>query len=344
MRLCSDLSEKVYDRWLFSFRHKELLSRGTELKVKRVLGLVCLACIAWVIGIAAQPAAATDRVNGDYWTYDASATVPLWFADVAVNGMTTYTCVDQSILDIGGTSYPVNIMKISGGKSGAADFMGTQVSMTLGGYVYETQEGMGIAKSDVFTWMKTTIGTSSFPLVYRNVTEVSTTYTPAMLSGFRPSTVDAGDSWVETVTSTTTTTKWVNGTMQGSPDTRTEIPVFNFVAASSMETVTTPAGKFEALRITATASDGNSVVYWWSSDVQNFVKEDTFEAGSATPVATMVLKDYEIGSAVNLALVAAMGGIALVVALVVLVLVLLKKRKLMQYQPPQSPPPAQRRQ
>jgi len=341
MRLSSDSSEKVYGRWLFSFRYEELLSRGTELKRKRVLGLICLACIAWVIGIAAHPAAATDRVNGDYWTYDASATVPLWFGDVAVNGMTTHTCVDQSILDIGGTSYPVNIMKISGGKSGAADFMGTQVSVTLGGYVYETQEGMGIAKSDIFTWMNTTIGTSSFPLVCRNVTEVSTTYTPAMLSGFRPSTVDAGDSWVEMVASTTTTTKWVNGTMQGSPDTQTETLAFNFVAAPSMEIVTTPAGKFEALRITATASDGNSVVYWWSSEVQNFVKEDTYEAGSATPVATMVLKDYKAGSAVDFALVAAMGGIALVVALVVLALVLRKKRKAMQYQPPQSPPPAQ---
>lgn len=299
------------------------------MKVKRVLGLICLACIAWVIGVAAYPAAAADRVNGDFWTYDASAMVPVLFTNVAVNGTTTYTCVDKSAIDIGGTSYPVNVMKVSGGKSGAADFMGIQVSVTLGGYVYETQEGMGTAKSDISTWMNTTIGTSSFQLVYRNETEVSTTYTPAMLSGFSPSTVGAGDSWAETVASTTTTTKWVNGTKQGSPDVRTEILALSFVAASSMETVTTPAGKFEALRITATASDGSSVVYWWSSDVQNFVKEDTYEAGSATPVATMALKDYEIGSATNLVLVAAMGGIALAVALVVLAWVLLKKRELM---------------
>jgi len=311
------------------------------LKRKGVLGLICLACIAWVIGIAAHPAAAADRVNGDYWTYDASATVPLMFANVAVNGTTTYTCVDQSALEIEGTSYPVNVMRISGGKSGTADFMGIQVSVTLGGYIYETQDGMGIAKSDIFTWMNTTIGTSSFPLVYRNETEVLTAYTPAMLSGFRPSTVDAGDSWVETVASTTTTTKRVNGTMQGSPDTQTETLAFNFVASSSMEIVTTPAGKFESLRITATVSDGSSVVYWWSSEVQNFVKEDTYETGSATPVATMVLKDYKIGSAVNFALVAAMGGIVLVVALVVLALVMLKKRKSMRYQPPQPPPPAE---
>ena len=341
MSLSADFSEKVYGRWPFSFRHSELLSRGTKLKVRRVQGLICLACIACVIGIAVHPAAAADRVTGDYWTYNASATVPLWFADVAVSGTAAYTCVDQSTLEIGGTSYPVNIMKLSGGKSGSADFMGTQVSVTLGGYVYETQEGVGIAKSDIFTWMNTTIGSSSFPLVYRNETEVLMTYIPAMLSGFRPSTVKAGDSWTETAATTTTTTKWVNGTMQGSPDTKTEILTFNFAAAASKETVTTPAGKFDSLRITAMASDGNSVVYWWSSEVQNFVKEDTYEADSATPVATMVLKDYKIGSAVNLVLVAAMGGIVLVVALVVLALVLLKKRKAMQYQPPQSPPPAQ---
>jgi hypothetical protein len=305
-----------------------LLSRGTALKVKRVSGLICLACIAWVIGVAVHPAAAADRVNGDFWTYDASAMVPVPFTNVVVNGTTTYTCVDKSAINIGGTSYPVNVMRVSGGKSGTADFMGIRVSVTLGGYVYETQEGMGTAKSDVSTWMNTTVGTSSFQLVYRNKTEVSTTYTPAMLSGFSPSTVGAGDSWTETVASTTTTTNWVNGTKQGSPDVRTEILVLSFVAASSLEIVTTPAGKFEVLRITATASDGSSVVYWWSSDVQNFVKEDTYEAGSATPVATMVLEDYEIGSATNLVLVAAMGSIALAAALVVLAWVLLKKREL----------------
>jgi hypothetical protein len=328
MRLSPDFSEKVYGRWPFSFRHEELLTRGTALNVKRALGLISLACIALMIGVAAHPSAAADRANGDFWTYDASATVPVLLTNLAVNGTTTYTCVDRSAIDIGGTSYPVSVMKVSGGKSGSADFMGIQVSVTLSGYIYETQEGVGIAKSDILTWMNTTIGTSSFPLVYRNVTEVSTIYTPAVLSGFNPSTVGAGDSWVETVTSKTTTTKWVNGTMQGSPSTHTEILAINFAASSSMETLTTPAGKFDALRITATASDGSSVLYWWSSDLQNFVKEDTYMAGSATPMATMVLKDYRIGSAVNFVLVAAMGGIALAVALVVLALVLLKKRKL----------------
>jgi hypothetical protein len=319
-----------------------LLRRGSELKRKGVLGLICLACIAWVIGIAAHPAAAADRVNGDYWTYDASATVPLMFTNVAVNGTTTYTCVGQSALEIEGTSYPVNVMRISGGMSGSADFMGIQVSVTLGGYVYETQEGMGVAKSDVLTWTNTSIGSSSFQLVYRNETHVSTTYTPALLSGFRPTIAKAGDSWAETIASTTISTRWVNGSMQGSRDTQTETLAINYVAAPSMETVTTAAGKFEALRITATESDGSSVVYWWSSVVQNFVKKDTYEAGYATPVATMVLKDYRAGSAVDYTLVAAMGGMVLAVALVVLALVLLKKKESMRYQPPRSPPPAER--
>lgn len=300
------------------------------MKAKGVLGIVYLACIAWIIGVAAYPVAAMDRVDGDYWTYDASAAVPLLLADVVANGSTTYTCVGQSIIEIEGTSYPVNVMKISGGKSGSADFMGIHVSMTLGGYVFETREGMGIARSDVFTWMNTTIGTSSFQLVYRNETEVLTTFAPAMLSDFHPSTAKTGDSWVETVVVTATTTKWVNGTMQGSPSTQSEELTYTFVAAPSMERVTTPAGNFEALRITSTASDGSSIVYWWSSDVQNFVKQDTHAVGSATPVATMVLRDYRTGSAVDFALVAVIGGVTLAVALVVLVFVLLKKRKLAQ--------------
>ena len=318
---------------------------GSDLRARKSVGPISIVSIALVVVLAAFPAAALDRSRGDFWTY----TMSMGVSEISANGTTTYTYVDQDRITVGGTSYDVNVMKISGGASGSVDFLGFEASLTLGGYVYETQSGMALVKNDLFMWTNLTFGTGSFQIVSRAESEIQTTYSPALISGFSPSSTGPGDSWSETVTETMTTTNWVNGTMQGPPDTKTGISTYNFVVASAKEIVTTPAGKFESLKITATDIDGNSVVYWWSADAKNFVKEDTYEKGSPNPVVTLLLKDYNAGSSVSFTLIVAMGGIVLLVALVVLALVMLKMRKPLQpspgrsgmkYERPPSPPRA----
>lgn len=323
--------------------------KGDDLRMNRMMAPASVICVLLVIALAAMPAAAVNRSKGDYWTYTVSFDAMGYGASgLSTNGTLTYTCVDQDTIAIGGTSYDVNVMRISGGASGGVDFLGFEMSVTLGGFIYEIVDGMAFAKGDLFAWTNMTFGTGTFQLSSRTEIETMTTYYPPLLSGFNPSTVRLGDTWTETVESSTTTTEWINGTIQGSSAFDSGILTYTNVVASAKETVTTEAGTFEAFRITSTDSDGNSVVYWWSSKAQNFVKEDMYELGSATPVTTMVLKDYSTGSSISLALVAALGGIVLVVALVVLALVLLKKRKPLQpspyqpgmpYQPPPSPPP-----
>ncbi len=319
------------------------------MRMSRMIAPISVLCALLVMAIAAVPAAAVDRSRGDYWTYALSFDVTgFGSSGISANGTLTYTCVDQNTITIGDTSYDVNVMRVSGGASGTAGFLGFEASLTFGGFIYETVDGMALAKGDIFAWTNMTFGTGTFQLSSRTEIETLTTYYPPLLSGFNPSTVRPGDTWTETVESSTTTTEWINGTIQESSAFDSGILTYTNVVASAKETVTTEAGTFEALRITSTDSDGNSAVYWWSSKAQNFVKEDTYEQGSATPVTTMVLKDYSTGSSISLALVAALGGIVLVVALVVLALVLLKKRKPLQpspyqpgmpYQPPPSPPP-----
>jgi hypothetical protein len=312
------------------------------MRMTRMIVPISVLCALLMMAIAAVPAAAVDRSKGDYWTYAMSFDVTGFGpSGISANGTLTYTCVDQDTITIGGISHDVNVMRVSGGGSGGVDFLGFEASLTFGGYIYETLDGMALAKADMFTWTNMTFGTGAFQLSSRAEVETMTTFYPPLLSGFDPSTVQLGDTWTETVESSTTTTKWINGTIQGSSTFDTSILTYTNVVASAKETVTTEAGTFEALRITSTDSDGNSVVYWWSSKAQNFVKEDTYEQGSATPVTTMVLKDYSTGSSISLALVAALGGIVLVVALVVLALVLLKKRKSFQPGMPYPPPPSQ---
>lgn len=323
--------------------------KGDDLRMSRMMAPASVICVLLVMALAAMPAAAVNRSKGDYWTYTMSFDAMGFGAlGLNTNGTLTYTCVDQDTITIGGTSYDVNVMRISGGASGGVDYLGFEMSVTLGGYLYETLDGMALAKADMTTWTNMTFGTGTFQLSSRAEIETMTTYSPPLLSGFNPSTAEPGDIWTETVESTTTTTEWINGTMQGTPALDSGVLTYTNVVASAKETVTTEAGTFETLRITSTDSDGNSVVYWWSSKAQNFVKEDTYEQGSATPVMTVVLKNYSTGSSISLALVAALGGIVLAVALVVLALVLLKKRRPFQpspyqpgmpYPPPPTPPP-----
>jgi hypothetical protein len=304
-------------------------------------------CVLLMMALAAAPAAAVNRSNGDYWTYAMSFDVMgFGTSGINTNGTLTYTCVDQDTITLGGITSDVNVMRVSGGTSGGVGFLGFEASLTLGGYIYETVNGMALAKADMIAWTNMTFGIGTFQISSRTEIETATEYWLPLLYGFDPSKVELGDTWMETVESVTTTTEWINGTAQGTPSNDYSVLIYTNVVASAKETLTTEAGTFETLRITSTDSDGNSVVYWWSSKAQNFVKEDTYEQGSTTPVMSMVLKDYSTGSSISLALVAALGGIVLVVALVVLALVLLKKRRPFQpspYQPgmPYPPPPTQ---
>jgi len=317
--------------------------KGGRLRMITMIALTSVVCTLLMTALVAAPAAAADRSNGDYWTYTMTLDVSgMGSSGIHANGTLTYTNVGRDAVTIGGNTYDVNVMRISGGSSVGVDFLGFEASLTLGGYIYETRNGIALAKADMLTWTNLTFGTGDFQLSSKTETETTSTYSPPLLSGFNPSTVEPGDSWTETVEFSTATSKWINGTMLGTPTLDTGTLTYTNVVSSAKETVTTEAGTFETIRITSTDSDGNSVVYWWSSKAQNFVKEDTYEYGSSAPETTMVLKDYSTGSSISLALVASLGGIVLVASLVVLALVLLKKRKPFQpatYQPPPSPPP-----
>jgi hypothetical protein len=206
---------------------------------------------------------------------------------------------------------------------------------------------MAVVKDDAFMWTNISLGTGSFQLVTRSELEILSTYSPPLMKGFTPSHTAPGDSWSETVSTTTTSTMWLNGTMQGSPSTDTEQITFSFVAASSMESVTTPAGTFDTIRITATDDSGGSSVFWWSSDVANFVKQQDFSEGSSQPDVSMTLTDYNRGASPSAILFIGIGLVVALFAVIVLVVVLLMRRRPGQpipYQPgmpvpqPYAPP------
>ena len=308
-------------------------------------GVVCLIA---VMSVGVGPASAVSRVSGDFYTYSMSMDL----SGVDASGTVTYSFEGLGTISVNGQSYDVNIMKVSGAVTGSVGFLGFSASATLGGHVYETRDGMAVAKDDAFMWTNISLGTGSFQLVTRSELEISSIYSPPLMKGFTPSHTAPGDSWSETVNTTTTSTMWLNGTMQGSPSTDTEQVTFSFVAAPSMESVTTPAGTFDTIRITATDDSGDSSVFWWSSDVANFVKQQDFSEGSSQPDVSMILTDYNHGASPSAILFIGIGLAVALFAVIVLAVVLMMRRRPGQpipYQPgmpvpqpyapsPQGPP------
>jgi hypothetical protein len=137
--------------------------------------------------------------------------------------------------------------------------------------------------------------------------------------------------------------------MQGSPSTSTEEISISYVAASTIDTIVTSVGTFSSLKITATESDGDSVVYWWSPEVGNFVKQQEFSSGSSQPSVSMILTDFNrAASTSSVTLFIGIGAGVAIFAVIVLIVVLIMRRRPGQpipYQPgmpepqPYAPPP-----
>ena len=315
-----------------------------RLKTTARIGSVSVVCLLAAMSIGVVPASAVSRGSGDFYTYSMSTDIE----GVNVTGTVTYSFEWADTISVGGQSYDVNVMKISGSFSGSVDFLSFSASAELGGHAYETKDGMAIVQDDALMWFNVSFGTGLFQLVNRTKSESMSTYSPPLMSGFSPSTAGPGDSWTETIDVTTTNTTWVDGLMQGSPSTDSEQMTISFVAASSMESVVTPAGTFKTLRLTATESNGDSVVYWWSSEVGNFVKQQEFSEGSSRPNISMILTDYNHSAPTSARPFIGIGlGVALF-AVIVLVVVLMMRRRPGQpipYQPgmpapqPYAPPP-----
>jgi len=305
--------------------------------------LICALSFAVIMPATAIDARALARSSGDYWTWDVSTTSD----GVDVTGTLTFTYDGRDTLSVNGTSYEVNVMSISGALNGSTTLLGMPLVLnaTLSGTIYELRDSLATVKEDTFTWSNLTWGTGGFVVVIRTETEVMTSNSPPQLSGFEPDTSGPGDSWNEASNTTTVTTTWSNGTMQSQTTTYDRVST-SVVIASSEVSVSTPAGTFDAMRITATDADGNYEVYHYSDRVRNFVKIETYDVGSTAPSLTLQLSSYHSSKPPSsTAILLMVVGIAIAVLAIIVILVLMTRRRGRTPQPvqPQTPaqPPAQ---
>jgi len=274
---------------------------------------------------------AMDRSPGDYWAYSMVIVVPGF--DVAATGEMKYEFVSQETLTVNSAEVPVNVLRVTGAAEGSLDMIDLEAELVIEGYVYERLHGMSVVRDDLTYWTNLTWGSGafSFPINYAN--RVVSTYTPPLMSEFDPGTTPPGSTWIETTSVRTVTT---NLTDDGQSDETTSVTV-TYTIFSQLETVSTGAGDFEALRMVAAQDDGLRVVYWWSEEADVFVKEETYLEGAAEPVQTLILEDYKGSSGPDMLVFVAVGGAAAAVALVALVVVLMMRRP-RRPSPDTSPP------
>jgi hypothetical protein len=270
---------------------------------------------------ASFPSSALDRNDGDYWVYSMVVVVPGF--GVSATGTVKYEFVSRGSLTIDGVGLPVNVMRVTGSAVGGVALIDLSAAVVIEGYIYEALEDMSTVRSDLTYWTNVSWGSGDFAWPINTANRSVSTYTPPLLSGFDTGTTAPGATWTENIEVRTGYYNMTTGLVEHESASSMTI---SYSVHSEHETVSTGAGRFETLRITATESSGGRVVYWWSEEIGLFVKEDTYAEGSAQPVQTLALEDYSGKPRTDVLVFVAVGGVAMAVALVALALVLIRRR------------------
>lgn len=291
-------------------------------------------------------ASALERVDGDFWSYSVTidlssfdpselnvTEMPIDLSGIEVTGTVLYEYLGLDNITVDGTAHSVNVMAVSGDLDGSISLIGLEASVAIQGHVFETSEGMGTVKDDLTLWTNLTWGVGSFAYLKKYESRAINLYTPALMSGFDPESVVLGHSWGEVVQARTIGMNVTTGAVVS--DTNGSIEI-DFEVGAQREEVSTPAGLFVTYRVTASEEGGTRVVYWWSEEVGNFVRQDTYLENGTDSAETMLLEDYNHGSRTSILVFVSIGAVALAVALGVLGLVLLKRRS-RRHEP--KPPP-----
>lgn len=281
-----------------------------------------------VFTFGSEPALGVDREKGEYWTYEMSTTMELMGMMLEVTGPVTYEFNGQISVAVGENDYPSNVLAVNGALSGSVRILGQDmgsVEVSMAGTEYELVGGIGVLREDLTSATDVDLRAGMFSFTYHVLTQAIAETTPPMLSEFHPESTNLGDVWIQTATVSTTVNTWENGTLANTT-TNTRTLVYG-ATVSALESLETSAGTFKTMRVQVASSDGDYDIFWWSSDVNNYVKHEEYENGSSSPVLTMTLIGYGTKSASVMLSVALVGVATLAVAVVVLAIVLTKMKR-----------------
>lgn len=243
------------------------------------------------------------------------AVVQLGPAPVAVSGAITVACKGVKGLNVGSSQQEAIVLDIKGHMDGGSEWMGEPVTahVTAAGLVYERIRDAGTVMTDIRVFISGTIGPDNFRTALSTELQVSVICLPGWLSGFVPGRTRPGESWVERVF------------LEDAFGTREENLTVS--VSRTLETVGTPAGEFDSLKITLASEAGLEEARWWSDEVGAFVRLEVRESPSKSPSLVMVLDSYGKSDEPKGRLFVAAGVAGAIAASSVLATVLLRHRK-----------------
>ena len=253
-----------------------------------------------------------------------------------VEGVMEYAYSGITEIEVDGISYEVNVMRVVGSFSGAANEPSFDVSVSglFDGCLYESVDGVGIVREDMATVANVSTGYEDFSVATLIEEEESLTYSQPLMSGFDTGGWELTSGWNETVTVYSVET-YSDGTVSYQHDDVSESS-YVFSAAPVPFPLETEAGSFSSSMITF--SDGDTLrIMWYSPEIDGFVRMERFDPPFSSPAFVAVLCGYEQGSSGDdLALTLSLLGVGLalvVLASVVVVAVMRRKARSPPYVP-----------
>jgi hypothetical protein len=296
-------------------------------RLRGVVAIVAVIMLATTMGYSR--AGSVDRSKGDFWTYDMSTTITVMGLKLNVSGSISYLYKGQSMVSVGENVHPANDLSVEGSLEGPVLLMGKglgSVEVLLTGTQYELSGSIGMLKENLTSTTDVTIQAGFVSFAYQVETQTIVTTDPPVLAEFDPEGTRLGETWTQAVTVNSTVISWEDGTVANTT-TQSAGLTYSASVALSRESLSTPAGIFDAMRIVASDSSGNYDIFWWASEVNNFVKHEAYGNESATPILTLELSDFGRKSPAFPITFIVLGGAVLLVAVAVLVLVLLISRR-----------------
>jgi hypothetical protein len=249
--------------------------------------------LSLVLVLGAAPVQGVSRENGEFWIYEMTLSGEIMGVQAELSGQVTYTARGEGTLVVDGTDAYATVIGVKGSLSGsvyALDQNVGEADVSISGTQHEYIGTPGVLDENITTMSIVTIraGYSSFTFHLHEQVSVSTY--PAVLAEFDPENASVGDSWTRTVEESTTSTTWEDGMVMNTTVLSSNLTYS--VAVAGTESVETPSGVYSALTVRVSDGEGDLDIFWWSSEVDNFVRHEVYGNGSEVPTMTMVLMDY----------------------------------------------------
>jgi hypothetical protein len=288
--------------------------------------LAAAVCCIVILSSSESSAAAVSWEKGEEWVYSlwTQFDVPI-LGSLNLTGSLSHELSQQTTWNVNGTDYDVNVMEVSGDAMALKSYYGLTltVSATLGGEFVVLRDGLAVLSDNLRMWANATFGEEPFAYTYSYGNEITTAYSPPLLSGFVPGTTLAGSQWNETVTVTSKSREWAN---DSAPTYMNSTSVVNYTCTAQNGVAETDAGTFDTLLIVESSAEMDTrVESYYSEELENFVLINRFSPADATqPYMKLSLKSHSTPSGLMLYLIV---GVAAAAVVVVAALVMLRYRR-----------------